>query len=106
MCSHRRAYLYYAKSVYLKEFGLEVVKTFPAVHCKKNLFNQLECSDEVTYMGYDVDKDAPEGDYYLLTSFGDVEDLYGAIPNWNLDIEGSDPFFNKTVAFPADYGFL
>lgn len=90
----------------MRDFGLELSKNFPAVHCKKNLLNQLECSDEVTYMGYDTDKDAPEGDYYLLTSLGEYSDILGQIPEWNLGLEGSDPFFNKTVAFPADYGFL
>lgn len=53
-------------------------------------------------MGYYANKNAPEGDYYLLTSFNKVN----GYTDWNLGTAGSDPFLSKTVAVPQVYGYL
>lgn len=105
VCSHKRSYLYYARSVYLR-FETDAF-FFPAVRCFKNLLNQLECKSNIAYMGYDANINTPEGDYYLLTKYEEAYSYYGNYTDWNLGTNGSDPFFNKTVLMPqASFSFL
>lgn len=70
-------------------------KNFPAVRCTRNLFQQLQCTNDIAYMGFDASPDAPEGDYYLITDSTGTDDFASSNGNpFDLGEKGYLPFLN------------
>lgn len=67
--------------------------------CTKNVFNELTCTSDQTYMGFSADKNAPEGDYYLLTDYTDGS-------YYDLGAKGISPLLNKQSVSGGFFSFL